>query len=250
MNSNKFIRVLSRIFRKKAFKLSMVGISLVGLLLSSGHSFAKYRDENYGGGNAGAAKFGSWNVEYTTTPIKIPDETSNNGIYAFIADFKVSFSEGEVKRAYTLKVKDVESSVDPANFNSVSARSGSYYYLSGTNNVWTAVKDDENNFVVVKDNVASRLTGGKYTSFAVNTIYLAYSEGQNSENAIDYGWNAYSSDKYVDNETSSVYITDKHEINPNESDYHYYRLIYFMDVDVDNINNFKFIYSLSVEQVI
>ena len=38
MNSNKYIRVLSRVFRKKAFKLSMVGISLVGLLISSGHS--------------------------------------------------------------------------------------------------------------------------------------------------------------------------------------------------------------------
>ena len=243
-------RFLSRFCAKKKFKLMLTGLAFFGLMISSGHSFAKYIDNNYGSGNAGAAKFGSWSVEYKTTPINIPDDASSNGVYAFVADFKVTFSEGEVKRAYTLKVKDVDSNVDAANFNSASVRSGSYYYLSDAVNVYTAVKGADNNYVVVKSGVASSLTSGKYTSFDTNTIYLAYSEGFSSDDTIDYGWDAYSSDEYVDSETSSVYITNRHIVNPNESDYHYYRLIYFMDVDVSNINDFKFIYSLSVEQVI
>ena len=48
---------IKKLFKKKSFKLSLVFLSLVGMLASGGHSFAKYRDENYGNGNAGAARF-------------------------------------------------------------------------------------------------------------------------------------------------------------------------------------------------
>ena len=129
-------RFLSRFCAKKKFKLLLTGLAFFGLLISGSHSFAKYIDNNYGSGNAGAAKFGNWSVEYRTTPINIPDEVSSNGVYAFVADFKVAFSEGEVKRAYTLKVKDVDSNVDANDFNSASVRSGSYYYLNSAVNVF------------------------------------------------------------------------------------------------------------------
>ena len=54
-----FRSILKKLFRKKVFKLGLVGTSLLGLMISSGFSFAKYIDTNYGNGNAGAAKFGA-----------------------------------------------------------------------------------------------------------------------------------------------------------------------------------------------
>ena len=53
-----------RFLNYKTTKLAVLSAALFGLCLSSGASFAKYRDENYGGGNAGAAKFGGEIVSF------------------------------------------------------------------------------------------------------------------------------------------------------------------------------------------
>ena len=53
MDNKKYMGIL-RLFKKKSFKLSLVCLSMIGLLVSSGASFAKYIDSNYGGGTAGA----------------------------------------------------------------------------------------------------------------------------------------------------------------------------------------------------
>ena len=65
-----------RFLNKKATKLSILGVALIGLCLSSSYSFAKYRDENYGGGNAGAAKFDFGKITYTPTTIRQPKTQS------------------------------------------------------------------------------------------------------------------------------------------------------------------------------
>lgn len=97
----KKIRVLSRKLNKKTVKLSLLGISLFGLLTSSNISLAKYITANYGNANAGAAKFGSFAIDSNMAPINVPEDAPT-GWYAFVATFKVSFTEGEVKRNYTL----------------------------------------------------------------------------------------------------------------------------------------------------
>ena len=102
-----FRSILKKLVKKKVFKLGLVGTSLLGLMISSGFSFAKYIDTNYGNGNAGAARFGA-KIENTTKFIYLPTIGGTNsprGYYAFAAEFCVDFSECEVKTKYNLGLK-------------------------------------------------------------------------------------------------------------------------------------------------
>ena len=65
-----------RFLNYKTTKLAVLSAALFGLCLSSGASFAKYRDENYGGGNAGAAKFGDAIIYSDYSRIQIPSNLS------------------------------------------------------------------------------------------------------------------------------------------------------------------------------
>ena len=254
MNSNKYIRVLSRVFRKKAFKLSMVGISLVGLLISSGHSFAKYRDENYGGGNAGAAKFGSWSITSSTVNVKFPDGAPT-GCYAFIASFTVSFTEGEVAREYTLKVKDVDDSTtaSEANFNAYDKTpSNVYYCLDSTKgfNATSKIYAIHNGSVIGagSENVAGTILGDstKFPTFETDKVYL-YSK----ENDSTGSWATHSKNETYDSTTNSIKLTENHKINALEADTHEYKLLFLINTTGVEKEDFgyKFIYSLDVRQV-
>lgn len=254
MNSNKYIRVLSRVFRKKAFKLSMVGISLVGLLISSGHSFAKYRDENYGGGNAGAAKFGSWSIASSTVNVKFPD-SAPTGYYAFIASFTVSFTEGEVAREYTLKVKGVDDSTtaSEANFNAYDKTpSNIYYCLDSTKgfNATSKIYAIHNSAVIEtgKTNVVGTLLENttKFTTFETDQVYL-YSK----ENDSTGSWSMHSKNETYDSTTNSIKLTENHKINALEADTHEYKLLFLINTTGVEKEDFgyKFIYSLDVRQV-
>ena len=254
MNSNKYIRVLSRVFRKKAFKLSMVGISLVGLLISSGHSFAKYRDENYGGGNAGAAKFGSWSITSSTVNVKFTD-SAPTGYYAFIASFTVSFTEGEVAREYTLKVKGVDDSTvaSEANFNAYDKTpSNIHYCLDSTKgfNATSKIYAIHNSAVIEtgKTNVVGTLLENttKFTTFETDQVYL-YSKENNSTGS----WAMHSKNDTYDATTNSIKLTENHKINALEADTHEYKLLFLInttDVEKEDFG-YKFIYSLDVRQV-
>ena len=254
MNSNKYIRVLSRVFRKKAFKLSMVGISLVGLLISSGHSFAKYRDENYGGGNAGAAKFGSWSITSSTVNVKFPDGAPT-GYYAFIASFTVSFTEGEVAREYTLKVKGVDDSTtaSEANFNAYDKTPSKIHYcLDSTKgfNATSKIYAIHNSAVIGtgNENVVGTLLGDttKFQSFETDQVYL-YSK----ENDSTGSWSKHSKNETYDATTNSIKLTENHPINALEADTHEYKLLFLINTTGVEKEDFgyKFIYSLDVRQV-
>ena len=60
-----------RFLNYKTTKLAVLSAALFGLCLSSGASFAKYRDENYGGGNAGIATIKDVKVNYIPQTIHI-----------------------------------------------------------------------------------------------------------------------------------------------------------------------------------
>ena len=97
-----------RFLNKKTTKLCLLSAALVGLCLSSGYSFAKYRDENYGGGNAGAAKFGDVLIYSDYSRIQIPKNLSYDadyGFYAFVASFRLEFQSSEVQRSYSLNLR-------------------------------------------------------------------------------------------------------------------------------------------------
>ena len=254
MNKKKYKGIL-RLFKKKTFKLSVLGLALVGLLISSGTSFAKYKDENYGGGNAGAAKFGTWTITQSIVRVNIP-ENRQEGYYAFVADFNVTFSEGEVAREYTLKVKAVDNTVtaNETNFNSASKANAIYYFLdSSTLNATTLVYTIKDNAVIGSDrnNIIGLLTeDSSFSTFNLDTIY-SY-EGEERNNVMEGSWagNSKNNSSYYDSSSDSVYLTSNHRVNANESDKHLYKIIFFLNTNqISEESNFKFIYSLDVRQV-
>ena len=76
---------LSSALAKKIIRLSLLGTSTLGLLVSSGVSFAKYYTENNFNDNAGAAKF-SANIIHSDNSIQLPELRASYdlGYYAFI----------------------------------------------------------------------------------------------------------------------------------------------------------------------
>ena len=166
-----------RLFKKKAFKLSVLGVALIGLLISSGTSFAKYRDENYGGGAAGTAKFGTWSITQSIVSVNFPEDRKE-GYYAFVADFNVYFSEGEVAREYTLKVKAVSNDVtaNETSFNNSKKADAIYYYLDSSKFNATALVYMISDGTVVgsdKNNIIGSLTNdNSFTNLGSNSINL------------------------------------------------------------------------------
>ena len=245
---------IRKLFKKKSFKLSLVFLSLLGMLASGGHSFAKYRDENYGGGNAGAAKFGSWSITSSTVNVKFPDGAPT-GCYAFIASFTVSFTEGEVAREYTLKVKGVDDATvaSAENFNNPSMTpSNVYYCLDSTKgfNATSKIYAIHNGVVIGAGdgNVAGTILGDdkKFTTFETDKVYL-YSK----ENSSTGSWAMHSKNETYDATTNSIKLTENHPINALEADTHEYKLLFLINTTGISKDDFgyKFIYSLDVRQV-
>lgn len=85
--------------QKKYLKLSFVFVAFVGLLISSNHSFAKYIESNYGGGNARVARLEHGQVTNNPSPLKQPDENADieGGYHCFIASFKLNIYKSEIK---------------------------------------------------------------------------------------------------------------------------------------------------------
>ena len=105
-----------RFFNKKATKLSVLGAALIGLCISSGASFAKYRDGKYTGEGAGVAKFSNGIISYsekTYSLANVSESNNNLGTYAFAASFSIDFSDSEVALDYTVRIKFAESFNSP-----------------------------------------------------------------------------------------------------------------------------------------
>ena len=252
MDNKKYMGIL-RLFKKKSVKLSLVCLSLIGMLLSSGASFAKYRDENYGGGNAGAAKFGSWSVQSNMAPINVP-ENAPTGWYAFKADFSVLFTSGEVSRQYTLKIKDVAIGADANNYNSLVDNSNSSFFLSESSTIRTITRTTNTDGTVTSkveaSGVENLLMSRNDLPFTTNNVYMMYEE-THAGSAKGSPWRAYSiNDTIYDSTTSSILLSSDHVLAPNEEDMHVFYLIYFIKIEqVSNLQDIKFIYSLDVRQV-
>ena len=245
---------IRKLFKKKSFKLSLVFLSLLGMLASGGHSFAKYRDENYGGGNAGAAKFGSWSITSSTVNVKFPDGAPK-GYYAFIASFTVSFTEGEVAREYTLKVKGVDDATPASaeNFNAYDKTPDNVYYcLDSTKgfNATSKIYAIHNSAVIEtgKTNVVGTLLGDttKFPTFETDKVYL-----YTKENDSTGSWSMYSKNETYDSTTNSIKLTENHKINALDADTYEYKLLFLINTTGISKDDFgyKFIYSLDVRQV-
>ena len=178
---------LRKVVKKKYIKLCLLAASLVGLMVSSSFSFAKYRNENYGGGNAGAARF-SVNVTNDTKFIYLPDDLSGyeSNYYAFLASFCIDLSECEVNTKSNIYLKlcgEYSTNYD----SPYKLEKGTTYFMlpsTASINPYTIEGDvNSEEQTLIKSDVANRLTKNKVNSFSLNKFYYGYStDGSN------YNW--------------------------------------------------------------
>lgn len=231
-----------RFLNYKTTKLAVLSAALFGLCLSSGHSFAKYRDENYGNGAAAAARFGI-TVEPVAETISLAN--ANVGKYVFTANFKVSFKETEVKCSYNLKIK-IGSNRDGTWNNPGSVNRTLFTTNTETKNINTLKRNDTGAYDLVSNNagdltaVHTALGVGASVTFG-NTPYVGFSEDGSS-----YSWlPATITD-------SNLNITENKE--GNVGDVHYYKVLYYTDVykGDDNkiaVESIAFFYNILLNQV-
>lgn len=223
-----------RFLNYKTTKLAVLSAALFGLCLSSGASFAKYRDENYGGGNAGAAKFGGEIVSFDYKTYSIEKISAQYyGTYAFVAEFSIDFSNFEASFNYDISLKitandsDIWSSNNPVNGTSFSYKTGNLYTLDA-------------NFKPT-NNVSGLLT----ESMKINTNY-AYASNAD-------GWNSSSSSDWLSYNSESDVVTLTGSISVNESDKIVeYKILYFVYIAVEDateISESYILYNLNTIQI-
>ena len=237
---------LKKLIGRKHIKLCMLATSLFGMMISSGFSFAKYIDSNYGGGTAGAARF-NVNVTNNTKFVYLPDNLNGyeSNYYAFLASFCVDLSECEVNTSCNIYLKlcgEYSTNYDkPYELE----RKTTYFMLPSTASVHPyTIEGDVNSeeHTLIKENVASKLTKEKVSSFALNKFYYGYStDGSN------YNW---SSSFSVTTNSTEVIIKG---ITSSASSKFYINLIYFTYVGITSSsqgNGGNITYSASFENSI
>ena len=206
-----------RFLNKKATKLSILGASLIGLCLSSGYSFAKYRDENYAGGSAGTAKFSNGIVSYqekTYSLANVSEANNNLGTYAFAANFSIDFSESEVALDYTLRIKFGESFNSPWTDTLFNYNNKASFKWGTSHKLYTLT---ENNGKFTSTQNYSSVLG---TNISKNTSYIAK----------DNTWlsaSSYSINNEIITLSGSV---DGSQLNTLQN----YKVIFFLDILLNN----------------
>ena len=230
-------KVIKKLVKKKVFKLGLTGASLIGLMISSGFSFAKYIDTNYGSGGAGAARFGA-KVIYEENSIQLPNELNEyyEGVYAFITSFRVDFTECEVKCKYNINIK--LSNENNSKYTDDSDLDITYFTLGSSQTVYTFSSSSGS---LEKEEAPSLNWNMGYSSFATNTFYYAM-----SVNNTTYNWYSYSS--------TNLYINSINNLTYDFTyDVYYFKVLYFVDFTEDSMShgleNSKLFYYLDMEQV-
>lgn len=276
-----------RFLNYKTTKLAVLSAALFGLCLSSGASFAKYRDENYGNENAGAAKFGDAIIYSDYSRIQIPSNlsyTADFGFYAFIATFRIEFQASEVQRTYSLNLKmsqrsnnlyDTGKETFPAtNLSSFTLTGGtgetsevnSFRTIISSNGVGT-VKKIYNPFTDVEAETIWSDIRNFYSpenkKFSYDKIYCAYAV--DSENYIWVNKNIDDASsilnngvmnqlKLVDNGNIDADLSTKELSLSLSAVTHRFKIVYFSHFDQDKVNNkliienFKMLSNLSISQ--
>ena len=263
-----------RFLNKKITKLCFLSAALVGLCLSSGYSFAKYRDENYDGGNAGLAVLGDVVVSYTdgtiVTTNQLPNSgtTTDKGWHAFLATIKVQFFNVDVKQKFSISFKlghkdnkkysdsnlpESTSFALPNNVSDTDVSSiSTYAKKNSTSSVEkVSVVDAKNNNYIgwEKFNVSSLNKNTGYYSFD-----YSYDSNQKS-NDLNYS-NWYTNVFNNDNLNKNIITTDFNFVSPEkETTIFFYKILYFVNFDLNNTTKeiiaeeSKIFYEITGEQV-
>ena len=175
-----------RFLNYKTTKLAVLSAALFGLCLSSGASFAKYRDENYGNGNAGVARLEYGQVTYNPSPLKQPDENTDieGGYHCFIASFKLNIYKSEIKVGYKLQLRIVEPSfkINEFSYGESGITKTSFLPKKATDGFYVFSDDGETQ---LEKNISS-ITGDNKLVYNPNSWY--YAVGNNENGSITYNW--------------------------------------------------------------
>ena len=230
---------LKKILKSKEFKLSLLCATTFAFLLASGQSFAKYYEENYNNENASIAKY-NIDVTFDYATIEMPTSIYNSdyGVYVYIATFLVDFTNCEISCNYNLSLKlGGEYSTDYDNPTSVSR---TFFSLSNSNQTLkTFVENGTGNLVSATTTIAN-YTGDNSLTYKTNTTYYAY--GVMNNGIVNYEWTSISN-----NNTSNFDLPYK-TANPYEK--HYYKVLYFVEINKNGAENSVFLGKLSGAQIL
>ena len=241
---------IKKLFKKKSFKLSLVFLSLVGMLASGGHSFAKYRDENYGNGNAGAARF-MIDFESIPTTISVAElvEDDIGDMFAFAAYFSIDFSNCEVKTNYTLDLRLAAPAIEDDESTTEDETWSPSWGDEGILDDTSFVSNESPKTFVLNDQSYNKsdfvgLTGENIFSTSTSSAY--YANGTKSGDTISYEWDRISIDS--DNKTLSI-CDNKDAV---AGDVHYYAVMFFIRAsragNKPKFENSVMLYNLHIEQ--
>ena len=234
---------IRKLFKKKSFKLSLVFLSLLGMLASGGHSFAKYRDENYGGGNAGAAKFDFGKITFTNKSIKQPTIKDNikAGVHAFVCEFQLEIPETEVSFTYDVKLRLTAMDINDFDAEDVKLDHTKFVSDIDGNDVLFYVFDEDNNGVVkTNQKTIAEVTETNNTDkpMSYSKDYWYYAVGEESNGSIKYTWdksNVFDKDK--DNNLTDIISFDSGSVKAGESLIKYFKIVIFVDAEIKSIGN-------------
>ena len=269
-----------RFLNYKTTKLAVLSAALFGLCLSSGASFAKYRDENYGNGNAGIATMGDVVVTYHEEGIdptiqlpKLGSLGSESGWHAFLATIKVQFFNVEVKYNFTMNFKiSNQSNTKYSDASNVQHTSFALpNTVSNPSAVTTYVKSSSTSEAVEKEVVTAKAESmnnefkNGWEKFNINgniendTVYYAVEKSNNESEIssnLSFGTSSWHSQK-LDVSTSGLtlsYTTVAETVLPSDvTTIYFYKMLFFVYFEATgnkvDTEMTKIFYELNGEQV-
>lgn len=241
-----------RFLNYKTTKLAVLSAVLFGLCLSSGHSFAKYRDENYGNGNAGAAKFEYGFITYNPTPIQQPTDENNikEGLHAFICDFYLEIPTVEVSISYSLNLRLVQSDISDFDIDDDGLTGSSFFSGTDDNAFYTFGKDGDT-IITNEQKTVSQITG-QTLDYSKEHFYYAFGT-ENKDSTITYTWdksNEFAVDK--DGNKTKAIAFDSGRVDAGSSLTKYYKILIFVNAEKKSglwsAESSKILYSYEVLQ--
>ena len=263
-----------RFLNYKTTKLAVLSAVLFGLCLSSGASFAKYRDENYGNGNAGIATMGGIVVTYTdgtiitTNQLPSTGTASETGWHAFIATIKVQFFNVELKQKFKMTFKLGNNENTSYADNAVPSSTSFALPNNVDNNVVSSIstyakKSTDSKVERLSVAEAKGISFTTWDKFNVDNIvknkgyYGVDSSTNASIKSTELSFDTWYDVSYPeDNSNKTSFTTIYHEVSPNyETTIYFYKILYFVNFGLNNTTKefiaeeSKIFYQIEGEQV-
>ena len=234
MSNNRFKKIL----KSNKFKFSLLCATTFAFLLASGKSFAKYYTEHYTGQNVNIAKV-DIQAHFDYAMVEMPGSIYNAdyGIYLQVATFYLDFSYCEVKVNYNINLK--LGGEYSAEYDDASPVSNTYFSMINNSPTFREfIKDSQGNIEIQTTNINEYL-GTNNISYNSNTSF--YAIGNENNGNITYTW--YS---ITNNDTYNLSLPFR---QANTKDKHFYKVLYFVDINASGAENSVILGNISATQV-